>query len=165
MVAKTIPDRDNAKDQEPVISPLERNRNRKFGTYSYRPEYAEIAFNILSFDDGAKTWAHVCNALCCSGPTLLRWRKKFPEFEKACIEGKKVGQMKWRDKLRRHAFSPTAEVNNGLIKLLSSNVYGIKEEVEPTVVIHNTNTITPEEEMKKRGIPLPKVDVEDIGDD
>jgi len=155
----------NASEQKPLIGPIDRNRHRKFGTFSYQSEYNEIVFKLLSTGTQARTKAHCCNALLCSKPTLLKWMKKYPEFNQAIESGLEIGEMKWRDKIRKHAFSPSSEVNNGLIKLLSSNVYGIKEDVDPTVVIHNTNTITPEEEMKKRGIPLPKVDNEDIEDD
>lgn len=152
----------NADEQEPLIGPIDRNRFKKYGEYSYQEYYCDIVFELLSSDDGAKTKAHCCKALLCSKTTLLRWMKKYPEFNEAVISGLNIGAARWREKIRKHAFSPSSEVNNGLIKLLSSNVYGIKEDVEPVVVIHNTNTITPEEEMKKRGIPVPKIDVEDV---
>ena len=161
-MAKKIPDRETADEQEIVIGPIEKKRYRAHGSYDYKPEYCEIAFDLLSDGNKAKTKAHVCGALWCSKPTLLQWMKKFPEFKKAVEDGLTVGAMKWREKIRQHAFSPSSEVNNGLIKLLSSNVYGIKEDVSPAVVIHNTNTSSPEEEMKKRGIPIPKIDAEDI---
>ncbi|RLB92835.1 MAG: hypothetical protein DRH26_05355 [Deltaproteobacteria bacterium] len=157
-----IPDRASAKDQKNVINTIDRNRHRKFGAYSYRPEYAEIAFNLLSDSGQAKTKEHVCNALCCSKPTLLNWMKTFPEFKAAVEDGLTIGEMKWRDKIREYAFSPTSEVNNGLIKLLSSNVYGIKEDISPAVIITNQNNLCAEEEMERRGIPIPKIGVEDI---
>lgn len=153
------------KSQKPLIGPIDRNRNRQFGSYAYLPEYAEIVYELLSESNTAKTKSHLCYALQCSKDTLLRWMKKFPEFNEAVVSGMEIGKMRWRERIAEHAFKPSSEVNNGLIKLLSSNVYGIKEDVEPTVVIHNTNTIIPEEEMKKRGIPVPKVDSEDIEDD
>lgn len=151
------------KSQESLIGPIDRNRNRKFGSYAYLPEYAEIVYELLSESDTAKTKSHLCNALQCSKDTLLRWMKKFPEFNEAVVSGMEIGKMKWRDRIAKHAFSPTAEVNNGLIKLLSSNVYGIKDDAEPVVVIHNNNT-SPEEEMKKRGLPVPSVDIKDVDD-
>jgi len=155
----------NAAEQEPLIGPIDRNRHRKFGTYSYKPEYAEIVFKLLSTGTQARTKAHCCNALLCSKTTLIRWMKKYSEFNEAVVSGLKIGEMKWRNKIRKHAFNPSSEVNNGLIKLLSSNVYGIKEDASPAVVIHNTNTSTPEDEMKKRGIPIPDNDIEDIEDE
>jgi len=155
----------DANEQEPLIGPIDRNRNRKFGTYSYKPEYNEIVFKLLSTGTQARTKSHCCNALQCSKTTLIRWMKKFPEFNQAIESGLEIGEMKWRNKIRKHAFNPSSEVNNGLIKLLSSNVYGIKEDDSPTVIIHNTNITSPEAEMKKRGIPIPSVDIEDIEDE
>lgn len=155
----------DANEQEPLIGPIDRNRFKKYGEYSYQEYYCDIVYELLSSNDGAKTKAHCCKALLCSKPTLLRWMKKYPEFNEAVVSGMNIGKARWRDKLRKHAFSPTAEVNNGLIKLLSSNVYGIKEDSEPTVVIHNTNNQSPEDEMRKRGIPIPDNDIEDIEDE
>jgi len=152
------------KSQEPLIGPIDRNRNRRFGSYAYKIEYAEIVYKLLSESDTAKTKSHLCSALQCSKDTLLRWMKKFPEFNEAVVSGMEIGKMKWRDRIAKHAFSPTAEVNNGLIKLLSSNVYGIKDDAPATVVIQNNNT-SPEEEMKKRGLPVPKIEAEDVEDE
>lgn len=152
-------------EQEPLIGPIDRNRNRQFGSYAYLPEYAEIVYELLSESTTAKTKSHLCYALQCSKDTLLRWMKKFPEFNEAVVSGMEIGKMRWRERIASYAFKPSSEVNNGLIKLLSSNVYGIKEDAEPIVVIHNTNTITPEEEMKKRGIPIPDNDIEDVEDE
>ena len=152
----------DAESQEPLIGPIDRNRFKKYGEFSYQESYCDIVFELLSSNDGAKTKAHCCKALLCSKTTLLRWMKKYPEFNKAVISGMDIGKAKWREKIREHAFKPSSEVNNGLIKLLSSNVYGIKEDPEPAVVINNTNTMSPEEALKKRGIPVPKVNSEDL---
>jgi len=152
------------KSQKSLIGPIDRNRNRQFGTYSYKPEYAEIVYKLLSESNTAKTKSHLCFALQCSKTTLLHWMKKFPEFNEAVVTGMEIGKMKWRDRIASNAFLPSANVNNGLIKLLSSNVYGIKEDIEPVVIINNNNT-APEAEMKKRGIPIPSVDIEDVEDE
>ncbi|MCK5025109.1 MAG: hypothetical protein KAS15_00860, partial [Nanoarchaeota archaeon] len=93
------------------------------------------------------------------------WMRVFPEFKRAMESGLEIGAMKWRNKIRTHAFEPSGNVNNGLIKLLSSNVYGIKEDTEPAVVINNTqNNFDAEEEMKKRGIPVPSINSYDTKD-
>jgi acyl-CoA synthetase (AMP-forming)/AMP-acid ligase II len=152
------------KSQEPLIGPIDRNRNRQFGSYAYLPEYVEIVYKLLSESDTAKTKSHLCYALQCSKDTLLRWMKKFPEFNEAVVTGMEIGKMKWRDRIAENAFEPSATVNNGLIKLLSSNVYGIKDDAEPVVIINNNN-ISPEEEMKKRGLPVPKVEIKDVDDE
>lgn len=155
----------DAEEQEPLIGPIDRNRRKKYGEYSYQEYYCDIVFELLSDSTSAKTKAHCCKALLCSKTTLLRWMKKYPEFNEAVISGLEIGKARWRDRIAKNAFLPSSNVNNGLIKLLSSNVYGIKENAEPTIIINNTNTTIPEEEMKKRGIPVPKVDLEDVGEE
>lgn len=157
-----LPDHITYENEPQVISPIDRNRDRKFGTFSYKPEYCDIVFKLLSTGSQCRTKSHCCAALHCSKPTLLRWMANFPEFKKAIESGLEVGAVKWRNKIRNYAFSPSSEVNNGLIKLLSSNVYGIKEEVDPSIVINNQNNFDPEAELKRRGIPIPSVDIEDI---
>lgn len=153
-----LPDHIHSEDEEQVISPIDRNRNRKYGTYAYKPEYCDIVFKLLSTGTQCKTKSHCCNALQCPKSTLLNWMRVFPEFKQAMESGLEIGAMKWRNKIRTYAFEPSANVNNGLIKLLSSNVYGIKEDAEPAVVINNTqNSFDAEEEMKKRGIPVPSI--------
>lgn len=160
----SIPNHKTAKEQEPLIGPIDRNRFKRFGEFTYQNSYADIAFELLSESDTAKTMAHVCHALSCSKPTLHRWIKTFPEFAEAIESGLQIGKMRWRDRLAEHAFEPSQQVNNGLIKLLSSNVYGIKEDADPIAVI-NINTADPEKMMKDRGIPIPAIDSEDLEDD
>lgn len=166
-VPKKLPDHTHSKDEPQIVSPIDRNRHKKFGTYSYKPEYCDIVFKLLSTGSQCKTKSHCCNALHCTRPTLTRWINEFPEFKQSMESGLELGAVNWRNKIRKHAFEPTANVNNGLIKLLSSNVYGIKEEVEPAVVINNNNqnNFDPEEEMKKRGIPIPSINSFDTKDD
>jgi hypothetical protein len=60
-----------------------------------------------------------------------------------------------------HAFQPQATVNNGLIKLLAGNVYGMKED-NPTVVINNNTTVNPHTALKERGIPIPDIGIDDV---
>ncbi len=146
------------------LSPIERERKRKFGKTSYKPEFADMVFNLLSRATTAKNKSHCCALLQCSKSTLLRWAKKNPEFHKAIEDGLEIGKSKWYSKLATHAFKPSVKVNNGLIKLLSSNVYGIKEDQEQ-IIIHNHSAETdPEKIMKDRGIPVPEVDIDDIED-
>lgn len=161
-----LPDYTRSEDEEQVISPIDRNRNRKYGTYAYKPEYCDIVFKLLSTGTQCKTKSHCCNALQCPKSTLLNWMRVFPEFKRAMESGLEIGAMKWRNKIRTHAFEPSGNVNNGLIKLLSSNVYGIKEDTEPAVIINNNqNNFDAEEEMKKRGIPVPSINSYDTKDD
>lgn len=147
MASEKVPNHTTSEDQEPlVLSPMEENRKKKFGTLKYRPQYCKYAYELLASSDRAKTKSHVCAYLQCSKPTLLSWMERFPEFGKAIRDGLEEGKAKWREKLRDHAFSPTSEVNNGLIKLLSANVYGIKEEKD--VNIKNSGSLKWEVEIK-----------------
>lgn len=142
-------------------SPAERKRYERFGSCGYLPEYADLAYSILADSDTAKTKSHVCLEIQCGRDTLHRWMKKHPEFKQAIDDGLAIGAAKWRDRIARHSFEPQSTVNNGLIKLLSANVYGIKE--DPAIVIHNSNVQgDPEEELKARGIPIPEIGVDDV---
>lgn len=158
----------NSKDQEPdpkSSAPSERARFKKFGTTEYQPHYADLVHKLLSGSSTAKNKSHCCAALQCSKPTLLKWMKDFPEFGKAITAGLELGKAKWYNKIQRHAFKPTGEVNNGLIKLLSSNIYGIKDEIPPAVILNqNIESSDPEKLMKEKGLPIPKIDNEDIND-
>lgn len=128
MAAKKLTQHKTAEEQPSIIGPIDRNRKRKFGSYSYKPKYADIIFKLLSESDTAKTKSHCCNALQCSRPTLDKWLNQFPEFREAFEAGLEIGKMKWRDRLAEYAFHPSAAVNNGLIKMLSANVYGIHDD-------------------------------------
>ncbi len=162
MVANRIwEDGESSKEQEP-LSPLEKERLKTRGSLNYHPDMPGIAYNCLAKSSNAKTKSHVCVLLQCSKPTLTRWEKKFPEFRKAIADGLEAGSIKWRNKIAKHAWKPGAKVNNGLIKLLSNNVYGIKEEVDPTIIFNNNTEVDPEKLMKNRGIPIPKTDIEDL---
>lgn len=130
MAKKKLSGHESADKQKAVVGPIDRNRKRKFGTYSYKKEYARLVFDLLAKSNAAKTKSHCCNALQCSRPTFNRWLEQFPEFKEAFETGLEIGKAKWRDRLSRHAFRPTTEVNNGLIKMLSANVYGIKEDAQ-----------------------------------
>lgn len=149
----------NPKDQEPIVRG-EKQYSWKQSTY--KPEYAKLAFNLLSRSTTAKNKSHLCAAFKCSRPTLTRWLKTHPEFNEAVVSGLEIGKSKWFTKLATHAFKPSVQVNNGLIKLLSAHVYGIKDDAEMNVVVNNTTNLDPEKLMKQRGIPVPAIDIEDI---
>lgn len=159
-----IPNYETWGEQKSVIGPGDIKRRKKYGAYCYKPEYAKLAFDLLANSDDAKTKSHVCALLHCARSTLYRWMRQNPDFDRAIKMGLAEGAAKWRERIAQHAYEPTANVNNGLIKLLSANVYGIKD--EPTVVINNTNKVSssPEEQMKKRGIPIPDMDIGDVDD-
>ncbi len=169
MSSDPLPDNITSKQQKPhpeSLSPSASARLKKFGDTRYKPIFAKACYDLLSKSRQAKTKAHCCSYLQCSKPTLLLWMKKYPEFGKAIEAGLKIGEAKWRQRIAQHAFKPTSEVNNGLIKLLSANVYGIKDDSDaPAVTINTTVNQNPEETMRNRGIPIPEIDNEDVVDD
>jgi hypothetical protein len=100
----------------------------------YKKEYDEIAFKVMTEDDASL--ARVCATLQCSRPTLLQWIKRHPSFRVAIENGRQIGEDAFRKKIREHAFDPTANVNNGLIKMLAKNVHDIDAD-EASIIIHN----------------------------
>lgn len=159
MGSPKIPGRELSCDQE-VLVPAD--RGAQWGRTNYRPEYDLVAYKLLSTGTQARTKAHCCKALNCSKPTLLLWMKENPSFKAAVEAGLEIGSVNFRNKIAKFAFMPSGKVNNGLIKLLASNVYGIKEDTEPAVVINNNVETNPDQMMKDRGIPVPKMDIEDL---
>ena len=133
------------------------------GNGKYDPKlYPKLAYEVLS-KKHLQSLTHLSDALNCTTEAITQWRKKYPEFNEMIVKGLAAGERKFRDKLQDHAFKPQSEVNNGLIKLLAGNVYGIREET-PQVIINNTNTLSPEKALKDRGIPIPEIAVEDVED-
>lgn len=141
MPAKKLKNYKKSEKQQKVVKKINRNEKRQFGTYTYQPEYPEIIFNLLSKSRDAKTKSHCCHALQCSRPTFDKWLKEFPELREAFDLGMEYSQKNWRDKLAKFAFLPASEVNNGLIKMLSANVYGIKDESMTNVAINTPEPI------------------------
>lgn len=109
------------------LSPLENRRIEKRGTLRYKPEFALIAFEVLTSGRGAPAKEHVAAILQCSKKCLNAWIAKFPEFKSAIEEGLTVGKAIWLAKLGEYAFQPSGLVNTALIKLLSNVVYDIEE--------------------------------------
>lgn len=163
MAGEKIPDSIsiNSKDQPPLVPENPQIGNRT----TYKPEYAKIAFDTLANSNTAKNKSHLCAAFQCSKPTLLQWMKKHPEFNAAVTSGLEAGKSKWFSRIAENAFEPTATVNNGLIKLLSANVYGIKDEPAVQVNVENNVNLDPEKLMKEKGIPIPNIDIEDVEDE
>lgn len=165
-------------DREDLICNVERDEydlpvfdfshRSELGQYDSRYEdwFPEVAKMILS-EAPMRTKAHLCSAFQCSKPCLVRWYRKHPLFLEAVQEGLAIGEAKFREKLSDHAFKPSQNVNNGLIKLLAANVYGMKEE-QQVINVHTEVHNNPEEELTKRGIPIPETPIEDmdaVGDD
>jgi len=164
MGGEKIPDYITSEDQEP-LGFMAAKRKAKFGDSHYHPEYDEMVYNLLANSDEARTKSHICSLLQVSKPTLLAWMKENPSFNSAVVEGLRKGEQVWRKKIAEHAWKPSKDVNNGLIKLLSANVYGIRDDSEANVVINQNVNVEPEKLMEQRGIPIPEIGVDDIPDE
>jgi len=153
--------RSDPKKQKPIVPAVKQFDNGINTTY--RPSYAKKAYQLLKNSSTAKNKSHLCKAFHCSKPTLVRWLRKYPEFNAAVESGLEIGKSKWFDRVAKYAFKPTQEVNNGLIKLLSAVVYGIKEDEKP-VIINNVASISGsfEDMLKAKGIPIPNTGGEDL---
>lgn len=120
-------DMESSKDYKKRLAPLDDRRLEKSRTLKYKPDYALIAFEVLTSGKGAICRAHVCAALSCGENTLRRWESKYPEFKQAISDGMLIGKAIWLERLGQYAFQPSGLVNNGLIKLLSSFVYNVSD--------------------------------------
>jgi hypothetical protein len=108
----------------------------------YKPEYDQLAYEAVADENGCGSIVDICVCLKCGRDTVKSWIKRHPSFRRAISDGRAVGEKNFRAKIRKHAFEPTSSVNNGLIKLLASNVHGIREDITPQVVINNRNETT-----------------------
>jgi hypothetical protein len=157
-----LPDIFSKEKQEQLVPTKKRPTAPGYGKYD--PDlYPKIAYQVLS-SNYLKCLTDVAVALDCSTEALIQWRKKFPDFNKMVKKGLAVGEAKFREKLRKHSFKPQGNVNNGLIKMLARNVYGISEE-EPRIIINNTIEQNPEKALKERGIPVPDIPIEDLNEE
>ena len=158
--------------EETHLKGMNRKRTNKHAPAKYQKKYAEIAFDLLSKSDTAKNKSHLCAKFLVSKSTILDWMFKHKEFKEAVERGMSISEARWRDRLSEVAFQPSHNVNNGVIKLLSKNVYGISDDEPVQITINNTNTNSAkikkttiqhiEAELIKRGIPVPKIPTTDL---
>lgn len=147
--------------EQPLLVP-EKNRCAGWADSSYEDTYPKVIYDLLCTEWGISK-CHIARALGCCKDTVDRWLADFPDFAEAYKKGKSVGESLYRDKVKMNAFSPSKEVNNGLIKMLGKNLYDIGDDVEPVVIIHNTVTAeTAEAQLESRGIPVPEVGIDDM---
>ena len=171
---KTIKQIAEPASKQPYKKGLNRQRKSKHGKAGYKKEYAQEAFELLSESDTAKNKAHLCAYFVVTRSTINAWIKRHSEFKEAVEKGLNISEAKWRDKLAKYAFKPAGAVNNGLIKMLSGNVYGIRDETNPSIILQQnqeqhttikaqgTNLHEIEKAMQRRGIPLPDIGTDDI---
>lgn len=110
----------------------------------YRKEYDQVAFDVMS--ESMATVTKLCKTLKITKVTLDRWVRRHPSFKVALSVGGLEGEDAFRDEIKNAAFKPTSEVNNRLIAMIACNVYGIKSDEHPTIVINNSNTPAPVKE-------------------
>lgn len=115
-----------------VAHPLNKDLTITFPD-QYKEEYAEIAHFMMQDEDATLT--RVCVALKVTKPTLLKWMKRHPDFRNAIETGRMIGEEAFRNKIKTIMYEPTSNVNNGLIKMMASNIHGIND--TPAIVINN----------------------------
>ncbi len=99
-----------------------------FKDKEYHREYDKVAYNILSSSPFSSN-IHICKSLRCSQDTLLQWIDDNELFDNSISQGFIEGEVLARELLLECAFEPSSKVNTNLIKILSDNVYSIKEQV------------------------------------
>lgn len=96
------------------------------------------------------TMTHAANACGVLKGVLREWCKRHPSLRKAIIAGRQVGEEGFRKNLEKHAYNPSKDVNNGLIKLLAANVHGIEEAPAFQIVTGpTTNVVNTDDESAK----------------
>lgn len=130
----------------------------------YHPDMDQLAFAILSGDDGNMT--KVCVALNCTKATLMSWIRRHPTLRAAIDSGRMHGEVKFRKKVMEAAFKPSSEVNNSLIKMMAKNLYGI-DDAEAANININTNPadhVTQEESSRLYADFMGRPDLEAIAE-
>lgn len=127
----------------------------------YTPEYNDLALKVLSRP--FKTKLHLCQKINCTIEALEEWIESYPAFRESIKLGLITGEVQFRNILTAVSLIPSSKVNTKLICLAGENIYGIKSEAEPQIVINNTNSnVVNEQTLKDKGIPVPKKEVEDV---
>lgn len=97
------------------------------------PFYAQQILSSCPFASDS----HLCKAFKVSADTLKQWVIDHEELSDAIALGKAEGEALCRDMMLELSAEPSSSINTQLIKILSQNVYDIKDE-------HNLNLATPE---------------------
>lgn len=144
------------------------NEGRKlvetFNDKKYHSEYANVAYNILSCSPFSSR-VHLCQAFKCNKKTFNIWYQTELTLQEKVDSGFINGEVLARDLIRDLSLMPASKVNTSLIKILMNNVYSIEEPVAHSdMKVNITSKKSPEEELKERGIPVPKIDIEDLNE-
>lgn len=142
-----------------------RNKAHKVSKNSeYVHKFDQIARDYLS-SSPFSTVTHLCSIFQCTPTQLNSWITDNESFSLAIEKGKVEGEVKSRNLLLSFALQPAKKINGNLMKLLANNVYGIREEDVSTVKVYQSNKDKDiEKEMISRGIPIPIIEGEDMGD-
>jgi hypothetical protein len=136
----------------------------KYNDNDFHSEYSIIACNVLSSSPFSSK-IHLCQSLKCNKSTLDTWYRTKIEFMQKVDEGFINGEVLARDLMLMLSVAPASKVNTNLIKILANNVYSIEEQATQAPIEVNVNTkVDIEEELKKRGIPLPEIGIEDLNE-
>lgn len=119
---------------EEVVRYQSKNGIRRPYPDSYEKAYDMIAYN--SFSEPGGTVTKCCVNLKITKQTFDRWVKRHPSFKIAVATGGLIGEDAFRDKIVNAAFEPGKDVNNRLIEMIGRNVYGIKVDSTPQVIIN-----------------------------
>ena len=130
----------------------------------YKPELAEQL--PAMFSEGESV-AEVIVKLGISRACFYKWVNKYPEFAEAYEEGKTVAEA-WWSKLGRKGASGKADINPSVWIFNMKAKFGYRENQQLDINVKgglgiNAN-VSVEEELKKRGIPLPEVGTDDLPD-
>lgn len=129
-------------------------------TTQYQERFAEIALKKLACmplrDENI-----LCLVFRCTKETIAKWKTENESFKQAIEYGLISGEYKFRELLFTLSLLPGKQVNNNILNLLSANVYGIKPDSEISITV-GADSLDPETIMKRKGIPIPEIDTEDL---
>lgn len=105
----------------------------------------------------------VCVELGICRAAFYKWVKKYPDFAEAYKEGKEKSEAWWR-KLGRAGACGKADINPTVWIFNMKAKFGMSETSNINVNVDAKAEITqsPKDELKKRGIPIPKIAIGDI---
>lgn len=126
----------------------------------YKPEFAD---NLPEMFKQGESVAEVCAELKVARSTFYLWLKEYPDFGDAY----KIGQVlseSWWAKLGRAGACGKADINPAvwIFNMKAKFNYTEKTDINMSLSGNLNVAIDPVEEMKKRGIPIPNIDLEDI---
>jgi hypothetical protein len=104
----------------------------KKGKDGYSPDFDKIAFDVLS-SSPYTTKIHLCTTFRVSEHKIDEWVQSHDSFGSAIEQGLYEGELLARELLVQAAFEPSQKINTGLMKILSTNVYNIKDSHDVTV--------------------------------